>query len=155
MIKNHRKIISFSLAFILMNMAISFAAAAVNPPPPDKPTLDGPTENLKTKTNYVYTACTSNPTGNRVYYQFDWGDGSVSSWKGPQDPDMPVTATHQWEKKDTYYVTVTAMDEITEKTSTSDPLEVHVTIKKIISQPASIPEIPESCDLLVDSQQTQ
>jgi len=55
--------------------------------PPDKPTVTGPTSG-KAGTSYTYTATTTDPDGDKIFYCFNWGEN-----KG--DYTLTVTATDE------------------------------------------------------------
>ena len=58
--------------------------------PPEKPDIpDGPSTG-GIDTEYTYTTKTTDPDGDKLYYLFDWGDGEVSGWLGPYNPDELV-----------------------------------------------------------------
>jgi len=80
-----------------------------NPPPnpPSAPT--GPDEGA-IATNYTFSAVTTDPEGEPVYYMFDWGDGSTSDWIGPVGSGNPANAIHQWAAAGTYDVKAKAKD---------------------------------------------
>jgi hypothetical protein len=80
-----------------------------NPPPntPGAPT--GPDEGA-IATDYTFSAVTTDPDGEQVYYMFDWGDGSMSDWIGPVDSGTPVNAIHQWAAAGAYDVKAKAKD---------------------------------------------
>jgi hypothetical protein len=57
---------------------------------------------------FTYTAnsATSN-LGHAVQYQFDWGDGTTSSWLSP-DANGSATQSHTWTAAGPYIVTAVA-----------------------------------------------
>ena len=80
-----------------------------NRPPetPDIPT--GPNEGV-IGVEYLFTAVTSDPDGDQVYYLFDWDDGTNSSWVGPYDSGAPGSANHTWTQKGSFNIIVKAKD---------------------------------------------
>lgn len=80
----------------------------VNNPPniPSKPS--GPTSGCIQRL-YPYSTTTTDPDGDYVYYQFDWGDGTVSTI-GPYLSGDNVSTSHAWSSVGTYDVTVRAKD---------------------------------------------
>jgi len=84
--------------------------AVTNEPPatpgepsgPDAGIIDG---------EYEFTASTTDPEGNDIYYWFEWGDGTNSDWVGPYASGAPVTVTHIWSAAGVYEITVKAKDE--------------------------------------------
>ena len=77
--------------------------------PPEKPTISGPTSG-ETGTSYTYTAVTTDPDGDRVFYCFDWGDGDEFCTNLYNSGEQ-VTASHTWDSDGDYTVTVKATDE--------------------------------------------
>jgi hypothetical protein len=63
--------------------------------PPDKPELDGPSSG-RIYVKHTFTASTTDPDGDDVYYIFDWSDGSNSGWLGPYKSGEEITASHRW-----------------------------------------------------------
>lgn len=78
--------------------------------PPAIPTLDGPNGGCL-NTEYTFTAQTTDPEGDNIYYLFDWGDGSKSEWIGPVNSGVAVSESHAWANNGFYNVTVRAKDE--------------------------------------------
>ena len=58
---------------------------------PQKP--DGPIEGV-TAIEYEYASNTTDPEGEKIYYLFDWGDGTDSGWIGPYDSGQTGKASH-------------------------------------------------------------
>lgn len=74
-----------------------------NNPPADPAIIAGPIEG-NVDVNYLFTAHTTDTEGHEIYYQFDWGDGTSSSWQSsPQ-------ASHAWQSAGDYSVKVRAKD---------------------------------------------
>ena len=98
-----------------------------NPPlTPNKPS--GP-QNVKVNEVHTYTACTTDPDGDDIYYKFDWGDGTTSGWLGPYKSGEEIQVNHSWNKRGTYKVKVKAKDIYGAESDWSDPLTVTV-VKK-------------------------
>jgi len=92
---------------------------------PNKPTKpSGPTSGVP-NTLYTYTTSATDPEGDLVYFQWNWGDGNISTWLGPYGSGVTASASHSWSAKGTYQVTVKAKDANTEG-AVSDPLSVSI-----------------------------
>ena len=80
-----------------------------NEPPetPDAP--EGPTEGTIGE-EYTFTASTTDPDGDDIYYLFDWGNGENSNWTGPYASGAEAQASYTWDDVGTYDVTVKAKD---------------------------------------------
>jgi len=80
---------SYALDYYLMKIDI------IDDTPPDKPELDGPSYG-KIYAKHTFTASTTDPDGDDVYYIFDWSDDSDSEWLGPYHSGERITASHRW-----------------------------------------------------------
>ena len=77
--------------------------------PPETPTLSGPHSGF-INTSYTFHARSTDPYNDGIYYKFNWGDGSNSSWLGPIDSGNYYGLSHVWEKPGSYNVKVKARD---------------------------------------------
>ena len=75
---------------------------------------------------YSYTTSTTDPNGDEVYYQWDWGDGTTSEWLGPYNSGVVITATHQWAAKGSFSIKVKAKDMSGAESSWSNPLPLKI-----------------------------
>jgi len=106
------------------------ALAGNNPPfKPSRPT--GPSTG-RIHVSHSYKAQTTDPDLDKVYYLFDWDDGTRSGWLGPYDSGQPVYASHVWTSPGTYQIKVKAKDTIGLESSWSDPLSLTMP-KSVIS----------------------
>ncbi len=96
--------------------------------PPEKPTINGPSSGNAGET-YSYTAVTTEPNGEQIYYKFSWGDGTESDWLGPFNSGESVKENHTWSSRGTFKIKVKAKDINGEESDWSDPL--HVRMPKI------------------------
>ncbi len=76
------------------------------------------------QTQYTFTATTTDPEGEQIYYMFDWGDGNLSSWVGPYNSGVTVNASYAWEREGTYHVTVKAKDAQGEESDWSEAHQI-------------------------------
>jgi len=88
---------------------------------PEKPS--GETKGKVGKT-YTYTAVTTDGDNDQLWYQFDWGDGSTSTWVGPYDSGATASASHTWTKKGSYGIKVKAKDSYGLESNWSQALSV-------------------------------
>jgi hypothetical protein len=78
--------------------------------PPNTPSAPtGPDEGV-IATDYTFSALTTDPEGDQIYYMFDWDDGHMSDWIGPVNSGTPGSAIHQWAAAGTYDVKAKAKD---------------------------------------------
>jgi len=111
--------------------SIGIAPPSIPPYKPEKP--QGP-DSGKRGVTYEYTSSATDPDGDDVYYMFDWGDGTNTTWLGPYKSGEKVTASHSWEKRGTYEVRVKAKDFRGGQSGWSDPLEVKIKFSFNIQQ---------------------
>ena len=102
------------------------------PDVPDSPT--GPTEGTP-NTEYMYKASTIDLDGDRILYNFSWGDETYSGWIGPFDSGDEAFAMHAWDEKGTYDIRVKAKDTKGDESDWSDPLVVSMPMNNAISNP--------------------
>ena len=76
---------------------------------PMKPIITGTTYGM-TNVEYMYTATTTDPNGDHLFYMWDWCDGNYSNWMGPYNSGETVYAYHSWTKNGTYIIKVKAKD---------------------------------------------
>jgi hypothetical protein len=81
-----------------------------NFPPITPPAPAGPIEGF-IGTLYSFSSVTTDPNGDKIYYFFDWGDGTNSGWVGPYTSGTMAIATHAWPTAGVYLVKVKAKDE--------------------------------------------
>jgi|GEM_PF-1413240 len=77
--------------------------------PPTIPTITGPTSGVAGE-EYTYTFVSTDPEGDNVYYEIDWGDNSSLEVEGPYASGEEVTLTHTWDAQGTYYIRALAKD---------------------------------------------
>ena len=94
--------------------------------PPAKPTLEGPDYGVYNQ-NLTYTAVTTEPDGEPIFYQFDWGFGNFSEWFGPYASGVPISATHAWPGMGSYMVKVIARDNKSATSEWSNIIRVEIT----------------------------
>jgi hypothetical protein len=92
--------------------------------PPNTPNKPSGTNSGKIKKTYTYSTSTTDPDGDQVYYLWDWGDGSQSSWLGPYNSGATVNASHTWTVKGSYSIKVKAKDTHGAESNWSDPLPI-------------------------------
>ncbi len=113
----------------------TLAEAQVLNYPPSKPILGGPS----TGTEYeeiTFTVSATDPEDDKVYYEFDWGDGSIG-WYGPYNSGETIEVSYKWEIPDTYKVKVQAIDNKNKRSEWSN----NHTIEIGPNQPPNAPTI--------------
>jgi hypothetical protein len=94
-----------------------------SPNKPDKPI--GPRSG-SVGISYTYSTFTTDPQNDKIYYLFDWGDGSNTGWIGPMDSGKRIEAEHSWETKDNFGIRVKSKDIQGHESLWSDSLSVNI-----------------------------
>jgi hypothetical protein len=87
-----------------------YPTGPVNEPPATPAAPSGPSSG-NVGTSYSFTATTTDPESDDIYYLFDWGDGNDSGWLGPFTSGATATGMHTWGSIGTYDIKVKAKDE--------------------------------------------
>ena len=92
--------------------------------PPEKPVR--PTGEAKgwKGLSYSYGSSTVDPNGDRIWYQWNWDDGSTSDWIGPFESGQSCNISHTWDTRGEFQVKLKARDESGAESVWSDPLPV-------------------------------
>lgn len=94
---------------------------------PNQPsTPSGPTS-VKIKQTATYTASTTDPEGDQIYYMWDWGDSTNTSWLGPYSSGYTIIGIHAWFNQGTFPVKIKAKDVYGHESPWSNSLLVGVT----------------------------
>jgi hypothetical protein len=102
---------------------------------PDKPSRpSGPKKGVP-GVEYTFSTKTSDPDGDKVYFQWDWGDGTVSEWDGPYYSSETASLTHMWDEKGTFDIKVKAKDIHGFEGEWSDPFSFPVPREKVLYRP--------------------
>lgn len=94
--------------------------------PPETPNTPSGSTFGYFNTLYEYTASTTDPDMDQIYYMFYWGDDTYSDWLGPFDSGDPAVASHTWTVGGNYGVKVKAKDVHNAETGWSDSIIVHI-----------------------------
>jgi hypothetical protein len=76
---------------------------------PINPLLTGPTTG-KPHHMYNYSINATDPEGESLFYWFEWGDGTITSWQGPYESGKMCNTSIYWNKKGTYTINAKAAD---------------------------------------------
>jgi hypothetical protein len=102
--------------------------------PPTIPTLTGPTSG-RVGTAYTYSATSTDPDGDQLYYWFDWGDGTNSGWIGPYFSGVTANTAHTFNTQGTYAIKVKTKDDPGGLESTWATLTVSIPKNKAFIHP--------------------
>jgi hypothetical protein len=119
---------SFScLAYIPQYFKIICDITNLPPATPQKPM--GETSG-KTGVEYSYNTTTTDLNDDQLYYQWNWGDGTTSTWLGPFNSGQTSQAKHTWTKKGNYRITVKAKDIYDVESNWSNPLQITMPVSQ-------------------------
>jgi hypothetical protein len=99
---------------------------------PNRP--NGPSSG-KINVEKTYTAYTTDPDGDDIFYLFDWGDYSNSGWLGPYASGNSCEASHIWTTQGSYQIKVKAKDIHGVQSEWSDPLTISMSRTKVKTLP--------------------
>ena len=116
---------------------------------PNKPERPSGETNGKIDTEYTYTTSAIDPDGDRVYYLWDWGDGTQSMWLGPFDSGEVASAVKSWSQKGDYSIKVKAKDVHDVESDWSDPLIVRMPLAYLRSSNPLIHQFLQKIYLLI------
>jgi len=98
--------------------------------PPEPPEIYGSTSGRINK-EYEYTAVTTDPEGDQIFYMFDWGDGNQTDWIGPVESGDSISASHSWSEIGDYNVKSKAKDVEDSRSRWSDEYVVSMDIPEL------------------------
>jgi outer membrane protein assembly factor BamB len=79
--------------------------------PPNTPPAPSGLSNNYTDSTCTFSTSTTDPNGDSISYQFDWGDGTYSNWSNYVSSGDSVSMDHSYSSGETYYVKAKAKDE--------------------------------------------
>ncbi len=85
----------------------TFTSPQQHPPTASRPS--GPSSG-NVGQNLSYSSTVTDPDGDQVYVQFDWGDGHTSSWIGPFPSGQSRSSSHNWSSPGSYCVKARGKD---------------------------------------------
>lgn len=91
----------------------------IDPPPPDGPTA------CTTGIPHFFTATTTHPQGESLWFQFDWGD-TFGNWSGPVASGGSYAGVKTWNAEGGYAVRVRARDKDERTSGWSAAIQVQV-----------------------------
>jgi len=107
---------------------LASAGGGTNTPPSTPATPSGP-DTGNVGTSYSFSTSTTDPDGDNVAYQFDWGDGNLSSWSSYVSSGSSVSMSHSWSSTGTYSVKAKAKDANGAESGWSDGLFFTITLE--------------------------
>ena len=98
--------------------------------PPEKPVTPNGQINGEIEIIYDYTTSSVDLHSHKIYYMWDWGDGTFSEWLGPYNSGEECIEKNSWSDKGDYEIKVKAKDELGYESSWSDSLPISMPHKK-------------------------
>jgi hypothetical protein len=100
--------------------------------PPCSPDIFGDTYGKEGEI-LTFSATTTDPDEDNIFYLFDWGDGTQSDWLGPFASGEEVVTTNSWDHEGEYEVKAKAKDTVGEESGWSFfPLLVIIEYEPIV-----------------------
>ncbi len=122
------------------------ASANSAPAPPGQPIGE---VDVDLGTRHIYGTGTVDPQGDSLSYQFVWGDGDTSVWRGPYPSGDTTLLSHKWNQTGTFEFRTRARDFWGELSDWSNPLTVVVSETEGCCTGSSVGNIDGSTDNLV------
>ncbi|MBE3138989.1 MAG: PKD domain-containing protein, partial [Thermoplasmata archaeon] len=95
--------------------------------PPGPPSIPSGDTTGYHGTSYTYSTSSTDPDGDDLYYQFDWGNTILSSWLGPYHNGVMIQTSYIWNAPGSYQVKAHAKDIYGAQSSWSSALLVEMT----------------------------
>ncbi len=93
---------------------------------PNTPSIPSGPSPAEKDTKQEYSSSTIDPDGDKLYYWFEWGDGTCSGWTLPSSSGAVVSISRIWRDRGTYPVMVKVKDDYGGETTWSNPFIVTV-----------------------------
>ncbi len=99
----------FEWGSLFGNPDLTMGPVTTSDPPstPSKP--NGPIHGTINR-QYMFSSMSTDPNNDQIYYMFNWGDGTSSTWLGPYSSGLTISDSHSWSAIGEYDVTVKAKD---------------------------------------------
>jgi hypothetical protein len=117
-----------SLGFHSFYMSDLFDDENICPDIPPRPI--GPSSG-KINEEQIYRTSTIDNDRDKIFYLFDWGDGSDSGWLGLYESGEECSTSHVWMENGSYEVKVKAKDVYGEESDWSDPIIITMSKNKL------------------------
>lgn len=93
--------------------------------PPFGTNLTGPNEGIIGE-EYTFCIDVFDQEGDFIYCNWDWGDGTNTSWIGPHSSGETACTTHSWTGEGDYEIKVNLKDDVGYQSGWSDPHPIHI-----------------------------
>jgi PKD repeat protein len=117
--------------------------------PPETPNIPSGETTGYHGTSYTYSTSFTDPEGDDLYYQFDWGNTIQSSWLGPSQSGEIISTSYIWETPGTYQIKAKAKDIYGMESNWSPACSVEMT-NRAPNQPATPSPQHETTQVSID-----
>ncbi len=107
---------------------------------PDIPSVPSGPDSGYIYYSYTFSTATTDPDGDNISYQFDWGDSNLSGWTSYIQSGNSAQIEHSWSSEGTYNIKVNAKDINEAESGWSG--EHSITISVITNSPPETPDTP-------------
>ncbi len=90
--------------------------------------------------SYTFSTTTTDPNGDSISYQFDWGDDSLSPWSSYVPSGDSVQMDHSWSSEGTYNIKANAKDKYGLESGWSPEHSIIISI--VPNLPPDVPDTP-------------
>ena len=98
--------------------------------PPEKPEIPNGSSSGTINQEYNFTSSATDIDGDKIYYKWDFDDGTFSKWLGPFNSREPASVTHAWSNKGEYNIKVKSRDIHRAESDWSDALTFKISKSK-------------------------
>jgi hypothetical protein len=109
----------------------------IGQPPATPSSPSGPDSGMR-DVSYSFSAATTDPDGDQVAFEFDWGDGSQSDWTSFVGSGESASMSHSWSSEGTYQVKVKARDTYNAESGWSVAHSITIRIILLAVDPSSL-----------------
>ena len=124
-------------AMVPQNFKVICTRTNFPPVPPSTP--DGETSGYH-GSSYLYATSSTDPDGDDLYYQFDWGASYLSGWLGPYLSGEQIQASFSWDSPGNYGVKVHVKDIYGSQSEWSTSLEVEMMNRAPLTPSNPVPQ---------------
>jgi hypothetical protein len=107
---------------------IKLALENQSPNRPSRPTGE---TNGKAGKIYTYKTNAIEPDGDKIWFKWDWGDGTTSAWIGPYNSGDICEISHKWDIENNYNIKVKAKDNYDLESVWSEKLSVSIIYRQL------------------------
>ena len=99
---------------------------------PTKPSRPAGESQGKINEEYTFTSSSTDPNGKKLYYKWDFGDGTFSEWIGPYNSSENCEVKHIWDYQGNFQIKVIAKNSNELVSEWSNPLSLTMPKSKFL-----------------------